>query len=376
MWSVINYFFCQIYLGMLFIFCLFGAVNATAQSNTSLKNSEPIYQNPFDLASGGASLTRATQEGVMFANPSLPAFGEGILRWIFLRSTISVGEETINTGTEVAKNVTSGGSTTSLIENVADDLFKSPNYFGISNAAGIITAKFGIAGFAANKLVTNGKPFGNVGVPQLVVQDNGFAGVAATFSTSLGDTIALGIGPKYIYNAEVNTTLAVSDVMSPSNATEKLKAALATGSGFATDLGVTLQHRTKYFDLRFAGVVSDVGNTTFSGGRLSPWQQAYHVGLGFALHDFTNALHCAIDYRDVTDVYQEDFPRKIYMGCKALITKIIGFGFGYLQGWPSYGVVLNLYLFRLEGGVYTRDVARQSGLIGQKIYFLSLGFEL
>jgi len=83
-----------------------------------------------------------------------------------------------------------------------------------------------------------------------------------------------------------------------------------------------------------------------------------------------------LDYRDITDVYGEDRPKKIFMGCKVLITRIFGIGFGYLQGWPSYGIVLNMFLFRLEAGVYSRDEAIQSGLVGQKVYFVSLGFEI
>lgn len=368
-------FFFKIHLGMTFIFILIATCHAMAQNNTSLKKSEPIYQNPFDLASGGASLTRATQEGVLFSNPSLPAFGEGHFRWIFLRSTFSVGEGTIKTSSDLLKTSANASSTSTLINNAVNDLFNYPNYLGLSNAAGVLTSEFGIAGFAANKLFTNGKKFGSVGVPQLVVQDNGFAGVASTISTAFGDHLAVGIGPKYIYNAEVNTTLSVSEVMSPSTASSKLSNALLTGNAIAADIGFTLQHRTKNFDVRFAGVVADVGNTTFTGG-LPPWLQTYNAGLGFAVHDFTNAMHCAVDYRDVTDVYQEDLPRKIYMGCKLLLTKIFGLGFGYLQGWPSYGFVLNLFLFRLEGGVYTRDIAKQSGLVGQKVYFVSLGFEI
>lgn len=370
-----QHFFFQISIGIIFVFYLFVPLKATGQNNSSLKKSEPIYQNPFDLASGGASLTRATQEGVMFSNPSLPAFGEGHFRWIFLRSTFSVAEGTIKTGADLLKSTSSAGSTSSLINNAASDLFKYPNYIGLSNAAGVITSEFGIAGFAANKLFTNGKRFGTVGVPQLVVQDNGFAGVATTMSTAFGDHLAIGIGPKYIYNAEVNTTLSVNDVLNPSTASTKLSNALLTGNALATDIGFTLQQRTKNFDIRLAGVVADVGNTTFNSG-LPPWLQTYNAGLGFAVHDFTNALHCAVDYRDITNVYGEDLPKKIYIGCKALITRIFGVGFGYLQGWPSYGFVLNLFLFRLEAGVYTRDIANQSGLVGQKVYFVSLGFEL
>lgn len=346
---------------------------ALAQDTSSLKKSTPIYQNPFDLASGGASLTRATQEGVMFSNPSLPAFGEGYFRWIFYRSTLSVGDGTISAARDVSQSAS--GNMSTLVTNVVEDAFKKPIFVGLDNAAGVITSNFGIAGFASGKLDINGQQFGNVGVPLVQVKSNSFVGVASTFSTTLSDYLAIGIGPKYIYNSEVNTSLSISEVTDSSAAISKLTNSLKKGNGIATDIGFTLQNRTKHFDLRLAGVVADVGNTSFTGG-VPPWLQTYNIGAGFAVHDFTNAMHCALDYRDVTDVYGEDIPKKIYMGCKVLITKYMGFGFGYLQGWPSYGIVLNLFLFRIEAGVYTKDVATQSGLVGQKIYFASLGFEI
>ena len=81
--------------------------------------------------------------------------------------------------------------------------------------------------------------------------------------------------------------------MSPSTASSKLSNALLTGNAIAADIGFTLQHRTKNFDVRFAGVVADVGNTTLQGCHHG--LQTYNAGLGFAVHDFTNAMHCAVD---------------------------------------------------------------------------------
>ena len=363
---------------LLFLFICFALnfliyFNVTAQTKTSLKTSAPIYQNPFDLASGGASLTRATQEGVMFSNPSLPAFGEGYFRWIFYRNTLSVADGTISAARDVMQTGTS--NTTSLATKIIKDAFQKPIYVGLESAADIITSNFGIAGFASSKLDLNGQQYGTVGVPLLQIKNNSFAGVATTMSTTLSDYFAIGIGPKYIYNSEVNTSLTISEASDPTLAVNKVTSSLKKGNGLAADIGFTGQFRTKNFDLRLASVVADAGNTTFTGG-LAPWLQTYNVGVGFALHDFTNAIHCALDYRDITDVYEEDRPKKIYMGCKLLITRIFGFGFGYLQGWPSYGAVLNLFLFRLEAGVYSRDLANQSGLVSQKIYFVSLGFEI
>ncbi|KAB8027379.1 hypothetical protein [Fluviispira multicolorata] len=349
-------------------------VEMKALDTSSLKKSAPIYQNPFDLASGGASMTRATQEGVLFSNPSLPAFGEGIFRWTFLRSTVSIGADTISFAKDAV--TAAGNFNATQLQNLLTDVVKKPVHFGLDNAAGVITSNFGMAGFAVAKIDVEGREFGTLGLPEIHLRNNGFAGIATSMSTQFADILAIGVGPKYIYNAEINTDLGVNDILNVSQAQDKVLNSIKRGSGISTDIGVTLQKRSKYFDVRLAGVVSDLGNTTFTGG-VPPWLQTYNAGMGFALHDETNALHCAIDYRDITDVYGEDLPKKVYMGCKLLITRIFGVGFGYLQGWPSYGVVLNLFLMRIEAGSYTKDAGNyQAGILGRQVYFVSLGFEL
>ncbi|WP_186645640.1 hypothetical protein [Fluviispira vulneris] len=357
-----------------FLFLLICNQSVIAQDISSLKKSAPIYQNSFDLASGGASMTRATQEGVLFANPSLPAFGEGIIRSIFLKNTASIGAQSIGFLNDVV--TAAGNLNTAQLQNLLGDIVKKPVYFGLDSAAGLITSNFSIAGFSSAKIDLNGRQFGILGLPDIQIKSNGFVGVASAISTQFADTLAIGIGPKYIYNAEINADLGVNDILNASQAQSIITNSLKNGTAISTDIGVTFQKRTKHFDVRIAGVVEDVGNTQFTGG-VPPWLQTYNAGIGFSIHDETNALHCALDYRDISDVYKEDLPKKVYMGCKLLITRIFGLGFGYLQGWPSYGFVLNLFLMRIEAGAYTKDAGNyQAGLVGRQVYFASLGFEL
>ncbi|WP_130606573.1 hypothetical protein [Fluviispira sanaruensis] len=360
--------FCKLSFLLIYNHCV------NAQDISSLKKAASIYQNPFDLASGGASMTRATQEGVLFANPSLPAFGEGIIRSIFFKNTVSVGAQSIGFLNDAAAAF--GSFNTTQLQNLLGDIVKKPVYFGLDSAAGIVTSSFSIAGFSSAKIDLNGRQFGILGLPNIQIKSNGFLGVASAISTQFANTLAIGIGPKYIYNAEINADLGVNDILNASQAQSIITNALKKGTAISTDIGVTLQKRTKHFDVRLAGVVADVGNTQFTGG-VPPWLQTYNAGVGLTLHDETNALHCALDFRDISDVYKEDLPKKVYMGCKLLITRIFGLGFGYLQGWPSYGFVLNLFLMRIEAGTYTKDAGNyQAGLLGRQVYFASLGFEL
>ena len=61
----------------LLFFTSFSAERVMAQGFTNL----PAYVHPFDLAGGGSIMTRATRDGILFANPAeLPVAGIGF-RW-------------------------------------------------------------------------------------------------------------------------------------------------------------------------------------------------------------------------------------------------------------------------------------------------------
>ena len=59
-----------------------------------------------------------------------------------------------------------------------------------------------------------------------------------------------------------------------------------------------------------------------------------------------------------------------------LLNSRIGLGAGYYQGWPSFGVVLNLTVMRLEAGSYTREFGAEAGTRGRRVYFIATGFEM
>jgi hypothetical protein len=356
---------------------VFGVVGVTmpqqsiAQNTSSLKKSAPLYQNGFDLASGGASLTRATQEGVIFANPSLIPIGEGIWRSFYGKNTFAVSEGSLN----IVKSALESTSGSTIASNILQNIFDKPAYLNNASALGLLTSYVGVAGLSSVNFSMYGEKFGSIGLPELSVKSNSYAGVVLSAGTTLSDYLSIGISPKYIYNTQIDTTLSVGDLSDLKQGLNKIKNSLTQGNGIATDLGVTLQLRSKHFDVRVAGVLTDFGNTTFSGS-MPPWLQTYHAGLGLTLHDNSNALHCAVDYRDLTNVYNEPLSKKMYMGCKLIIAKWVAFGYGMRQGWPSYGMVLNLFVARIEAGTYTTNLSASPGLPPSAIYFLTLGYEL
>src|SRR6476620_10310012 len=68
-------YFCKVSIAAL------GLLGITAPVMAKSSN-ELLYTEPFDLAAGGTTLTRASQEGIVFANPALLPLGGACIRWL------------------------------------------------------------------------------------------------------------------------------------------------------------------------------------------------------------------------------------------------------------------------------------------------------
>lgn len=352
---------------------------ASARAGTGfaepLRKSAPLYENPFDLSAGGASLTRSTQEGVFFSNPSLPALGAGLLRWIYGRTAIHFGADAVDLGRDIYEKKKSG--TLKVDSQLVEDLLKTPVHVGNDAAIGFFTAFGGLSAFQTLRTDIEGRQFGSQGLPEVRTRADAAVGVAALASMPVGDALALGASIKPTYAAETFETIALSD-FSGSGAKQMLtdiKGNTRYGLGVSVGLGSTLQLRSPSFDFRFATTLDDVGQTRFSSG-VSPWKQVINAGVGIIPHTRGSAIHCAADLRDLKRAYGEHWTRRLRAGCKALFASRIGFGAGYYQGWPSFGVVMNLVLMRLEAGSYTREFGSEAGTRARRVYFLATGFEI
>jgi len=355
------------------VFTLFSPAVLNADT---LRKSAPLYENPFDLSAGGASLTRATQEGVFFSNPSLPALGRGVLRWIYGRTAVHFGADAIDLARTSFQKKKAG--TLKVDSSFIESLLKTPIHIGNDVSLGFISAYGGFGIFQTLRADIEGRQYGSVGLPEVRTKAEAAAGLVASGSIPVGDTLALGASIKPSYAAETFESIALSDFSS--GGSKQMLADLKTntkyGYGVSVSLGATAQFRSQNFDLRLASTVDDVGQTKFSVAEVPPWKQTINLGIGIVPHTRKNALHCAYDLRDVKAAYGEHWTRRSRAGCKALFNSRVGIAAGYYQGWPSYGIVLNLTVMRLEAGSYTREFGTEAGTQGRRVYFVATGFEM
>lgn len=362
-----------LYLG--FIALPAGFISHSASANP-LRKSALIYENPFDLSAGGASLTRSTQEGVLFSNPSLPALGPGLLRWIYSRTSIHFGADAIDLAKESYKKKKAGQLqvNSELIERI----LKTPIHIGNDLNLGFITAFAGLGVFQCSRTDIQGRQYGSVGLPEVRTRAEAAAGLAALAAMPLGSAVSVGMSVKPLYAAESFENISLSDFSGSGSQQllSDLRANTQFGLGVSTGIGATAQLRSSNFDMRIAVTVDDVGQTKFNNSKVAPWKQITNIGIGLIPHTRSSAIHCAFDLRDIQSVYGEHWTRRSRAGCKVLFNSRVGVGAGFYQGWPSVGVVLNLVLLRLEAGSYTRELGSEAGTIGRRVYFLATGFEM
>lgn len=358
----------------LLVFCLTqgqGQAQGTPRSFL-LRTHQPLYQNPFDLASGGSSITRATQEGSFFVNPSLPAFGLGLHRWTFARTQVHVGDALARTAYEAYSDQ---GSDNPVPAQLLQKAITSPVHVGHDTAAGYINRFASIVGFSNVRADLNIRRFGDAGAPHVRVRAYGVGGGGLGLSYAFGQFLAVGISTKYIEIANVTENVSLTAIQNPESLPQTAANLLKRGQGLSHDAGLTLQLRSKVVDLRLASTVHDLGGTLL-GPDIDAYPQTIGAGIGLTLHSRKHALHCSGDLRDVLAAYGEHWTYRSYAGCKILIYEWVGLGAGLSQGYPTAGAIIDLPFSRFELGTYTREVGQEAGVEGRSVVFFAMGFEL
>lgn len=331
--------------------------------------SSPAYQNPFDLASGGASLTRATQDGIPFSNPSLLALGPGFLRWIWLRAGPHAGFSPLSTGRDVMREKT-------VTPEQLQELKSGYLHLGFDANAGFLSRNGGITFFSTNRGDIEGVETSPAeGNNALEMTAYSYTGSVITGAFSLNDSFAVGVSMKSVYAGEFEKRFSPLEIQDTTALREDIQESLVKGTGIGSDIGFTYQNRTKNKDLRIALVSTNAIETKFSGG-VPTWKRAFHLGIGGTFHTRDNGIHCSLDVRDVGDVYGEDFNDRLYTGCKFLFENRVGLGMGLAKLKGTAGIILNLTLIRLEAGSYVRDIQSEFGTKLRRVYFVAIGLEI
>jgi len=345
------------------------------------KTNQPVYEDPFDIGAGGASLTRASKEGRVFANPALLPQGGSFHRWAGFTLSLLSNKESVETARSLATGAKKqeGGDEEAGPDTreISDAVFKQPLRVGWGASLAWVTRFFGLSVFSRFEPDLRARELGSTGVPEIEFHAESYHGVAlGTAIETPFRWLTFGVTGKYLYAAEPNLTIevtdedAIADVTDPRN-TQDL-ASHNKGVGF--DAGMLMFFQGKWIDYSLAAKVDDVGNTKFIGDNPAPteFKQVVSAGTAVTFHTGADALHLALDYRDIMNAYGEEMFKKYYAGVKLTLRTYIGLAAGYYHGSPSIGAEVDFILFRLAATAFTRELGDHPGVEPRNMYMLSL----
>jgi len=359
---------------------LLGLLLGPSPEVSAKKTNQAIYEDPFDLGSGGAALTRASKDGILFANPAQLPLGSKIIRWIGLSTSVLTNKESIETAKELLQNAQGTGassSNTSGSSGFNEKVFENPVRAGWGMAFSVLTHNVGGAVFSRFEPDFEANLYGQYGMPEIRFTTESYHG--AVLGMGLRTPLRwlyLGATSKYIYASEADIAVEITNQ-------EKIKelsdpslfqdlSGHNTGTGL--DVGSLLFFQGNYLDFTVALKADDVGQTQLKGAGESPTalKQMAHVGLGVTLHTGADALHLALDYRDLQMAYEEDQFKRLYAGAKLTLRTYIGVAAGFYQGYPTMGAEVDLLIMRLALCSYTRELGDHVGVDPRRIYLASI----
>lgn len=362
-------------LGLAFSFAGFDAF--------AKKSAFPVYEDSFDLAAGGASLTRATQEGVLFSNPAQLAYAGTLFRWIGFKTTFYASKSSVDLVRSMATSASKSGnkdsgSDSSKSKNAAsdavDNLSESPIHFGAGLATSFIGGIFGLGLVSRLGPDIEFQQIGSSGLPEfdIAAEVIGATGISAAFKPL--PWLSFGATTKVIAASEPELAFDISqqsEVQSIASSGGKSLGSLQMGKGL--DIGSLMLFRSSFFDYGFAYKVDDVGDTQFKGDGLpKSYPQSHSAGIGITFHNSSDALHLALDYRDLTNEYELPVYKRVCAGAKLTIPNWVGAAVGIRDGSPTMGAYVDLWILKLGIASYTRELGDSPGVRRRKIYSASI----
>ncbi|HYX33841.1 MAG TPA: hypothetical protein VE954_12065 [Oligoflexus sp.] len=322
-------------------------------------SNELLYTEPFDLAAGGTSLTRASQEGIVFANPALLPLGGAWIRWLGFQAGFMLDRGLAQSaqGGDIGSAAGTGDS------DFVDELFSKSLHFGQTATLSFLNQNFAVSVFDRVEVDVAGERFGDSGLPSVNFGVEAYGGILTSYALRPVRWFSLGLTAKHLYASEPQIKVPLTDqekIRQLSSNTDELKDEIALNQGTGSDLGMLFLWQGHHVDLSMGLKVEDVGGTRFTGDQKA-FPQTYNAGFGLAVHGTKEVLHLSLDYRDIGNAYEEKTFKKVYLGARFMLRNMFGIACGLYQGIPTAGVRMDLVLFKLGLTAYGRELGTYPG---------------
>ncbi len=356
----------------------------------------PIYEDSFDIAGGGASLTRASRDGRLFSNPALLPLGASWHRWFGTSLSVlySAGAKELVGG--MAKGSSGGDANNAAGDLIAGAVDNREAHFGTQFSLSWLTRDFGLSLFLRAEPDVELRQVGDYGAPAFRVGLEAYSGAVVAIPLPIPVRwFKLGLAGKYVIEEDAVQTVNIgagNDKMQEDIAA--LSSAAVPRAGTGVDVGTLFFFQGSNVDFSVAGKIDDLGSTKLTPLKAvaestaddeaaadapgaTAFKQTTNAGLGLTFHTGGDMIHFAVDYRDLAKAYPEErLFKRVYAGTKITVRGHLGLAAGIYHGKPSYGAEIDLFFLRLALTRFTREVGSYQGEAPREITMatLSMGF--
>jgi hypothetical protein len=340
----------------------------TGGSTAFAEDSQRLYRSAYYLGRGDTGLAIADDAEAIMYNPAGIAQGKGVYKRVILASpTLEFSDD----ARDLAKELKSDNSD---IPSILKKRVGKNEHVGAYNLSGIVLrrAALGVFNGETTDILIHKSPEagGLEGIKARAVTSNGV--VFALAQDYLNQRLFIGGNIKYMHRGEANLDATITDADKLKNM--KSSDLYGTGTGTSADLGAMWKLPGR-METSFGATVNNVGGTVFtpsSAAAPAPTPLKQMVNLGMAIQPGTKSSRFRIlmEYWDATNALDDNTLKKTHFGAELSVRDIVGFTGGMAQGWTSGGMYIDLYVLRLDGGMYIQEMSDRVGIRPDKRIFL------
>ena len=348
----------------------------TAGSNAIARDLSPIYEETFDIAAGGASLTRATRYGVALANPALLPVSGSFHRWLGSEFALHINKESVDYAKTLLPGSSSGASDSGDSSAFVDHVFQNPFLAGTQTSLAYLNAYGGIGFFSRFEVDLEAEEYGPAGMPAVILNGKSYSGGTLSGAAKIPFTpFSLGVTGKYLMLAEPGATIDVADPNAVAQYQDPaaLSALVTPSTGTGFDIGALMFLQGPRVDWRLALKVDDVGGTRLNGGdAIDDFKQVTSIGAAMTLHTGKDALHVSVDKRDLQNAYGTPPFKATRAGVKLTLRGYAGIAAGWYDGYPSAGAELDLIFLQIGVATYRREITGAPGVNPRNVFVMNM----
>lgn len=313
---------------------------------------------------GGASIAFARGTDAIFYNPAALAKVDG---FIFNIATLSPA---ISTNAQDLYDKLAGG--TSFTATDLNDLYGKRFFTDVTAYGGIAIPYIGVGAYSYSTALQS---FNNPSFPTFNIDFTSDYAYVIAGAIPISNNFSLGLSARHIKRWQGNKDILVTDLIG-SSSQDVIKAQLPDrGKGNALDVAAMYSYKGKW-NVDVAAVWRDLGDTKFTPtAGAGPERQENNLIFGvaaqkeFGFTTWTNAF----EYKFIRN--DGDITKKLHLGTE-LSLGLIDVRSGYSQGYLSYGLGVDLWLFQLDVAAYTAELGATAGQTPNDRYQASLSLNL